>query len=70
MIVCAYDNRNEAEPGIRLLIASLHRHSPNVHLVLDYPAADEEFYDWVRKFPNVSLENDLVPDNLGWDVKP
>jgi hypothetical protein len=70
MIVCAYDNRKEAEPGIRLLIASLHRHSPNVRLVLGYPAADQEFYDWVRKFPNVSLENDLVPDNLGWNVKP
>ena len=70
MIVCTYDNRKEAEPGIRLLIASLYRQSPRLPLILCYPAADDQFRAWARNYPNVSLENNLVPGHLGWDVKP
>lgn len=70
MIACSYEDRKSAEPGVRLLVASLARHSPQIPLVLCYPPADAAFRAWVARFPNVRFAPEALPDGLGWDVKP
>lgn len=70
MVACAYEDRKSAEPGVRLMVASLYRHSPHLPLILCYRAADDAFRKWLKGFPNVSLQPDFIETDSGWNVKP
>lgn len=70
-VVCVAENRTWCEPGIRLLIASIFHHSPNLTIELFYPVAPSSFVSWVAAYPNVKLNNYNLPEPWrGWNIKP
>ncbi len=70
-VVCVAENRPWCEPGIRLLIASLARHSPNLVVELFYPVAGPAFVDWVAGYPKVRLNTATLDEPWrGWNIKP
>ncbi|MGY3604059.1 MULTISPECIES: hypothetical protein [unclassified Bradyrhizobium] len=70
MVVCAYEDRANCETGVRLLIASLCKHSPRAPVVLHFPPANAEFKRWLAQFPNVELRTHISAERLGWNIKP
>ena len=70
MLACIYEDRSSAEPGLRLLIASLVAHNGWLAIHLHYPAADEAFAQWVARYPSVTLDTASVFRERGWNVKP
>ena len=67
--VVAYEDRPSQLRAVKVLVASLQRHSPTIHVSLVVPEADEPFRSWVRDQSNVDIVAlDLGPRG-GWDVK-
>ena len=70
-VICLAEDRSWCEPGVRLLVASLARHSPDIPVELFYPPADSAFKAWLARFPQVSLNKfRLTEPWRGWNVKP
>lgn len=70
-LICVAEDRMWCEPGVRLLIASLARHSPALNVELFYPPANAAFTAWLSRFPQVSLNRfKLTEPWRGWNVKP
>lgn len=69
-LICAYENRPDYEDGVRVLVASLHRASPNMPLRLFHNPGSADFAEWVRQFPNVDWRPASLPAERGWNVKP
>jgi hypothetical protein len=68
MIIVTYEDRPKAQIGLKLLLASLARHSPGIPVCVA-SAHNEMFHGWARRFANVKL----VHKPLGatsWDIKP
>ncbi|MCG8400325.1 MAG: nucleotide-diphospho-sugar transferase, partial [Firmicutes bacterium] len=70
MRLCTYEDRAENLIGIKLLARSLARHTPQAHLQITCPVADEAFTTWCGKQQNITLLNRAAPTHNGWDVKP
>lgn len=70
-VVCIAENRASCEPALRLLVASLARHSPDCRVRLFAPSATPDFTVWLAGYPQVGLS--IEPFAGGWDkyeVKP
>lgn len=70
MIICCYESRASCETGLRLLIASVYRHSPDIEMHIYFPPATQEFCSWTRGFNNVRLVSKTFSESLHWNVKP
>ncbi len=70
MVIYTYEDRPACETGVRLLIASLCKHSPRIPIVLYFPPASTEFQHWAAQFSNVELRVRPIAQGLGWNVKP
>jgi len=68
--VCVAEDREEFEPCLKLLLASLSFHSPGVAISLFYPVAGEAFLQWLSAYPQVQLQTDRLKKGYGWNVKP
>jgi hypothetical protein len=68
--ICIAEDRKSCEPCVRLLILSLHRHSPEREVDLFYPATGAEFLAWLSNFPNVRIHPKPLGTGLGWNIKP
>lgn len=64
------EDRAGAEPGIRLAIASLNQHCPNVSVMVFRPNPSESFCRWLEKYPQVRLSADPLPNAWDWNCKP
>jgi hypothetical protein len=69
-VVCTYEDRASDETGIKLLVASLGRHAPNVSLNVHVPTPSDGLARWLGKRPRVTLFTGRVPDRQGFNVKP
>lgn len=69
-LVCAYENRPEYEDGVRVLVASLHRASPDMKLRLFHNPGSADFGKWLEQFPNVDWRPAELPAEQGWNIKP
>ena len=69
-IVCVAEDRKVCEPGLKLLIMSLHAHCRDLPLHIFYPPADVTFISWIKNYPRVNLRVAPIPDTFGWNVKP
>jgi hypothetical protein len=69
MVVCIYDNRPDSEIGIRLLLESLSRHSPECVVHVYFAPASADLARWASALPNITL---IIKDfgALHWNVKP
>lgn len=68
--VCIAEDRASEQVAIKLLIVSLARHCPQLHVELFYPPADEEMRAWLNRFPNVHLREQRIAGVSDWNVKP
>jgi hypothetical protein len=69
MVICIYDNRPDSEIGIRLLLESLCRHSPDCVIHVYFAPASSDLTNWITEFPNIKLIiRDFGP--LHWNIKP
>jgi hypothetical protein len=70
MIICCYEDRLNELIGLKLLISSLARHVPDAKVLVTYPPADASFRDWLRQFPQVTLDDNPALAGMGFDIKP
>lgn len=69
--ICIADDRSTAEAGIRLLIASINRHSSKWPIVLCVPKPSTEFQNWLDGYDNVNLNGISVQGSWnGYNIKP
>lgn len=67
---CTAEDRRGAEIGLKLLVASVAEHCPDVPLVLYRPEPLPEFTAWLAKFPQVRLVSVPLPGAHQWNCKP
>ena len=67
---CTAEDRRGAEIGLKLLVASVAEHCPDVPLVLHRPDPLPEFAAWLKRFPQVRLVPHLLPGAHQWNCKP
>lgn len=69
--ICIADNRQTAEPGIRLLIASISRHSSDWPIALCIPEPSAELKSWLAGHQNVTLNGIGIEGNWnGYNIRP
>ena len=68
--ICLVEDREACEPSVKLLLASLNMHCPGATISLFYPPANDEFLDWIKKYPQVRLWTDPIAKASGWNIKP
>ncbi len=68
--VCLAENRPACEPALKILLLSLTAHCPALEVNLFYPIADDHFRRWMRKCPQVVLQEAMLKSDFGWNVKP
>lgn len=54
MRIVTYEDRAFDTIGLKLLLLSLRKHSPQVPVEVIFPSAPATFAKWVSAFPNVS----------------
>jgi len=69
MLVCAYEDRASDVIGLKLLVASLLRHSPGLDIEITIPDAPAETRAWFEARPRVRVRTD-IEGRPGWNVKP
>ncbi|HEX3698275.1 MAG TPA: hypothetical protein VH374_23085 [Polyangia bacterium] len=69
MLICTYEDRPADFIGVKLLVASLGRHLPDVPIHVACPAPDEGLRKWLLGRPNVVLDTAAAPGLRGWNVK-
>jgi len=65
-----YEDRPEAEVGLRLAICSLARHAPNSPIVCHKPWISKGFDEWAKKFDQLIIVTERPKDAQGWNSKP
>lgn len=69
-ICIAEDRASEADP-LKLLLSSLHQHSSeNTDIRLFFPAASQEFEQWVQETTSARLDKGSFFGGGGWNIKP
>ena len=68
--ICLAEDRRACEPCLKLLLLSLNRHCPDRQIHLFYPPAQEKFFAWVQKYPQVHIETEKLKGGHGWNIKP
>src|SRR4026207_2194996 len=63
-------DREAWEPSLRVLLASLSLHCPDVPISLFYPVANQAFRRWLSEYPQVRLQTECLRNGYGWNVKP
>ncbi|MFT3731433.1 MAG: hypothetical protein QM780_08415 [Hyphomicrobium sp.] len=72
LVACIAEDRQNFEPALRILVASLARHSPGMRLELFCPNASAAFSQWLTKYPQANLTK-ASPGGIEWrkyDIKP
>lgn len=69
-LFCIFDDRPEAETGIRLLIGSLKKANRSARLCVFFDPASQAFRHWIDTLSDVELRATPFPTGLGWDTKP
>ena len=69
-LFCIYDDRREAEIGIRLLIGSFRKVNTTARLCVFFDPASAAFRQWVNAQPGVELRPTPFPTGVGWNTKP
>ena len=69
-IICVNEDREAWEPSLRVVLASLGLHCPDMAISLFYPFANQAFLRWLNAYPQVRLQANGLRDGYGWNVKP
>jgi len=69
MLICIAEDRPSERVAVKLLIASLLAHCPDVQIDLSYPPMDDAFAGWLQGKPQIQLRRSA---NAGhsWNIKP
>ena len=69
-VVCLHEDRPDYLVGVKLAVASLARHAPQLRVIVSCPNANAEFVDWVRAQPNAEVRVLRHLRGAGFNVKP
>ncbi len=69
-VVCVFESRPSERVAVKLLIASLAKHCPDLEISLTFPPADDHFSSWLTRYPQVALRVEPLRGAYGWNVKP
>ncbi len=67
---CLAEDREGADPGIRIGIASLAKHCPQVPVFLFRPNASPDLRSWLAQFPQCEIVTQPLSGAWGWNCKP
>ena len=67
---CLLEDRALSEGGLRLALASLHDHYPNVPIAAHRPNASNDFVAWATTLGNVSVLTAPLAGASSWNCKP
>ena len=67
---CIAEDRPDAEPGVRIAIASIDRHMGPAPIFLYRPNPRPDFVAWLRRFPQVVLLAARPEGATSWNCKP
>ncbi len=70
MIVCTYEDRDEALVGLKLLVLGLARHCPDIEIHAFARTFDERFRTWANRQRTLRLLASPPHWFTGWNVKP
>jgi hypothetical protein len=68
--ICVNEDREAWEPSLRVILASLSLHCPDMGISLFYPFANKAFLRWLNAYPQVRLQTDGLRNGYRWNVKP
>lgn len=68
-VLCIFDDRSSAVPGMQILVASLRNTGCPFEVVVFCPSASPSVADWLAA-RKARLVEDLPPGASGWDAKP
>jgi hypothetical protein len=69
-VICVADDRADEAVAVKLLIASLAEHCPDLPVTVWFPPATEGFARWAARLPHVTLRTETIPGATGWNKKP
>ena len=69
-LFCIFDDRAQTEPGIRLLVGSLKKASPQARICVFFDPATPALSQWLGGMDGVELRPAPFPTGLGYDTKP
>lgn len=69
-VVCVVEDRPSEAAALKLLIASIGEHCPDLPVEVWFPPASDAFVTWAAALPQVVLHRDPLPGATGWNVKP
>lgn len=69
-ITCVADDRADEAVAVKLLIASLADHCPDLPVTVWFPPATKGFARWATRLPQVTLRTEAIPGATGWNNKP
>lgn len=70
MLFCLYDDRPDAEIGLRLAIASIVQQCPSSQVVVYHPEPTVKFQSWLGLHAQVELRSPPTDGSRGWNCKP
>src|SRR4030095_13731979 len=68
--ICVNEDREAWEPSLRVVLASLSLHCPDMAISLFYPFANQAFLRWLSAYPQVRLQTDGLRNGYRGNVKP
>jgi len=69
-VVCVTESRADEAVALKLLIASLAEHCPDLPVAAWFPPATDSFAQWTAALPQVTLHTEVIPGASGWNSKP
>ena len=69
-LVCVTEDRASESVALKLLIASLAEHCPDLPVAVWFPPATDSFVRWAAGHRGVRLYTDAIPGATGWNGKP
>lgn len=69
-VYCLAEDRAGAEIGVRLAVLSLERWAPANPVYIFRPEPTDDFRQWLKQFPRVTLVTERLPGAWDWNCKP
>lgn len=69
-VVCLYEDRPTQVAGLKILLLTLQRQCPEWPVRLRFPGISDSFRTWLRRFSQLSLQEEPLASSHSYNVKP
>jgi hypothetical protein len=70
IVVCLYEDRPTQVSGLKILLLTLDRYCPAWAIRLRFPGISDSFRTWLKRFSQVSLNEEKLLGSRSYNVKP